>query len=251
MAPPGATLVLEQGDPTALEVRQAIHAGDLATLRRLIAERPELACARFIGRKGRAGGSRTPLHVAADWPGFFPSAPAAIALLIEAGADPDADTGGDRPETPLHWAASSDDVDVARALLDGGARLDIPGGSIGTPLDNAIGYGCWQVARLLVAHGAEVEKLWHAAALGMVERTRELLSTERDPDDDINQAFWQACHGGHRRTAEMLVDAGADINTIPDYGKRTALEVAVSPDTGRDLLRAWLEALGAKPAEPD
>jgi hypothetical protein len=42
--------------------------------------------------------------------------------------------------------------------------------SIGTPLDNAIGYGCWHVARLLVTRGAKVDKAWHAAALGMLSR---------------------------------------------------------------------------------
>jgi hypothetical protein len=43
-------------------------------------------------------------------------------------------------ETPLHYAASSDDLEVAEALIDGGADLEVPGGSIGTPLDNAVGY---------------------------------------------------------------------------------------------------------------
>jgi hypothetical protein len=38
---------------------------------------------------------------------------------------------------------------VAVALLDGGAELETPGGSIGTQLDKAIGYACWHVARLL------------------------------------------------------------------------------------------------------
>src|SRR5262249_49990614 len=139
--------------------------GDLDTLRRLIAERPELATTRMIGRKGPACGWRTPLHAATDWPGYFPAAPAAVALLLEAGADPNDDCGGDRPETPLHWAASSDDLEVAAALIDGGADLETPGGSIGTPLDNAIGYGCWHVARLLVERRARVDALWPAAAL--------------------------------------------------------------------------------------
>jgi hypothetical protein len=80
-------------------------------------------------------------------------------------------------ETPLHWAASSDDADVAAALIDGGADLETPDGSVGSPLDNAIGYCCWHVAALLVARGARVDKLWHAGALGLLDRVRQLLDT--------------------------------------------------------------------------
>jgi len=175
----------------------------------------------MIGRKGLEGGWRTPLHAAADWPGYFPAAPAAVDLLLEAGADPNDDTGGGRPETPLHWAASSDDVDVAVALIDGGAELDTPGGSIGTQLDNAIGYGCWHVARLLVARGAKVDKLWHAAALGMVERIEQLLAERPDAASEVSQAFWHACAGGQRRAAEYLLARGADLSWVPEYAEGT------------------------------
>jgi uncharacterized protein len=67
------------------------------------------------------------------------------------------------------YAASNDDVAVAEAWILGGADIEARGGSIagGTALENAIGHGCWRVARLLLNHGAKVEKLWHAAALGM------------------------------------------------------------------------------------
>lgn len=135
-------MTLPHGDPVTGELILAIHGGDLDALRHLLAERPELATTRMIGRKGPEGGWRTPLHAAADWPGYFPAAPAAVSLLLEAGADPNDDSGGDRPETPLHWAASSDDVEVAVALIDGGAALETAGGSILTPLDNAVGYAC-------------------------------------------------------------------------------------------------------------
>ena len=111
-----------------------------------------------------------------DWPGYFPNGPAIVKLLIEAGADPNAATTPAPAETPLHWAASSDDVDVAAALIDGGADLETPGGSIGTPLDNAVGYNCWHVARLLVTRGARVDKVWHAGALGMLDRLDDLLA---------------------------------------------------------------------------
>jgi hypothetical protein len=44
---------------------------------------------------------------------------------------------------------------VAEALVDGGADIEAVGGSIGTPLGNAVGYGCWHVARRLVKRGVE------------------------------------------------------------------------------------------------
>nr|WP_284286064.1 hypothetical protein [Alicyclobacillus fastidiosus] len=30
----------------------------------------------------------------------------------------------------MHWAASSDDVDVAAALIDGGANIEVSGGQL-------------------------------------------------------------------------------------------------------------------------
>jgi len=244
-------LTLPHGDPVAVQLTSVIHGGDLDALRRLLAERPELASVRMIGRKGIEGGWGTPLHAAADWPGYFPAAPAAVALLLDAGADPNADSGGYRPETPLHFAASTDDLEVAVALIDGGADLETPGGSIGTQLDNAIGYGCWHVARLLVERGAPVDALWHAAALGMITRLDELLAATPTPTkEDVNEAFWQACHGRQRRAAERLLAAGADINASPGYANnKTALDAVAGPDTRRDLLGSWLREHGDTPAD--
>lgn len=238
---------LPHGDPVALQLTRAVHSGDLQTLERMLQERAELAVVRMIGRHGIEGGWRTPLHAATDWPGYFPAAPATVALLLAAGADPNDDTGGDCPETPLHWAAGTDDVDVASVLIDAGADLETPGGSIGTRLDNAIGYGCWHVARLLVERGARVDKLWHAAALGMFARIEELLAAAPPSPEDLNGAFWQACHGGQRRAAERLLAAGADVNASPDYASNhTALDQVLKPDTRRDLLASWLREHGGE-----
>jgi hypothetical protein len=246
----GPGLTLPHGDPVAIELTTAIHGGDIGRLRRLLAEQSELASARMIGRKGVEGGWRTPLHAATDWPGYFASAPTAVAMLLAAGADPNDDCGGNHPETPLHWAASTDDVDVAVALVDGGADLATPGGSIGTQLDNAVGYGCWHVARLLVERGAPVDTLWHAAALGMLTRLDELLAIGPPTADDLNEAFWQACHGGQRRAAERLLAAGADIHASPGYANgQTPLATATRPDARRELLMTWLSDHGATSAE--
>jgi hypothetical protein len=135
---------------------EAIRAGDLETLRALLDAHPEL-----VNEPIDRG--RTALQVAMDWPGYWPHAPESVRLLLAAGADPDGTGNG--TETPLHWAASSDDVEVAEVLLDAGADLEAPGGSIaGSPPANAVGYGCWHVARQLVARGARVEWLWQAGA---------------------------------------------------------------------------------------
>jgi uncharacterized protein len=238
-------LALPHDAPLAGDLVRAIRAGDLPALGRLLREQPGLATARIVDRKG---GGRTPLHVAADWPGFFPNGGAVVRTLLAAGADPDA---GKVPETPLHWVASSDDLEVADALLAGGADLEVRGGSIadGTPLANAVGYGCWQVARRLLQAGARVEHLWQAAALGLTSQVEAFFAAPTPPTpDQIDAAFWQACHGGQRRTAEYLHGRGADLRAIPDYAKASPLEIAGSPDTGRQALIAWLRDVGAGPS---
>jgi len=230
---------MDEQSAAVAAVVAAIRGGDLAALQQLIDEQPALVSARVNGR--------TALHVVTDWPGYYPNGPEVVRMLVAAGADPDVRTEGKgAPETPLHWAASSDDLDVADALIDAGADLEAPGGSIGTPLDNAIGYGCWHVARRLVERGARIDKLWHAAALGLMPLVQDLLAATPAPSpQEITEAFWQACHGGQRRTAEYLLQHGADINGIPAYAKQTALDIAVAPDTRRDLLGTWLREQGA------
>jgi len=171
-------------------------------------------------------------------------------VLIAAGADPNVRDLRKGSETPLHWAASSDDVDVASALIDGGADLETPGGSIGTPLGNAVGYACWDVARLLVARGARVDVLWQAAALGMSARVEELIAERQALEPEaLSQAFWHACAGGQRRTAEYLLGRGADLNWVPEYARGTPLDAAGGLGTRRDTLITWLRAKGAHSAD--
>jgi hypothetical protein len=239
---------LREDDPLVRDLTKAIRSGDLTALRDLLAAHPGLAAARIENDKG---GSRTVLHTVTDWPGYFQSGPSVVHMLIAAGADPNAPVVGSwHSETPLHWAASSDDVEVAAALIDGGANIEASGASIagGPPLDDAVGYGCWRVARLLVERGARVDKLWHAAALGMSARVEQMLTGPSRPSaEEISNAFWQACSGGHRRTAELLLSHGADLNWVPSYAKpRTPLDAAGGHDTGREALVTWMREKGAR-----
>ena len=104
-----------------------------------------------------------------DWPGHRPNGAAMIRALVEAGADVNARfVGGSHTETPLHWAASADDVEALDALLDAGADIEARGGVIGggTALDDAWAFGQWRAARRLVERGAR-PTLLAAAALGL------------------------------------------------------------------------------------
>lgn len=223
----------------------AIHAGDIDSVRQLVADTPELA----TGPLGGAFKTRTALHVVSDWPGYFPNGPQIVRLLIAAGADPNSRDPEPQSETPLHWAASSDDVDVAAALIEGGADIEVPEGSIGTPLDNAVGYACWNVARLLVARGARVDKLWHASALGLLDRLEELLDSAKPTAEEVSQGFWHACAAGQRRAAERLLAAGAEIDWEPDYARGTALDAAGGLGTRQENVITWLKERGARSAD--
>jgi hypothetical protein len=240
-------------DQVAMALRSAIHAGDLETVRGLLGNDPALATARIVGR---GGGTATALHMVTDWPGYFRNGPQMAALLIDAGADPNAlrTSRGTEPgpgsETPLHYAASSDDAEVAEALIAGGADIEVPDGSIGTPLDNAVGYGCWNVARLLVARGARVDKAWQAAALGLLGALETILGSD-PPADQVSQAFWHACAGGQRRAAEYLLSRGADLNWEPDYAQGTPLDAASGQNTQQQNVISWLGDLGARSVSAD
>ena len=129
-------------DALAVAVVNAIHTGDTSALERLLAANPGLATMRL---GDQCGMSRTWLHVLTDWPGHFLSGPTTVEVLVAAGADVNARFMGSHAETPLHWAASSNDVAVLDALLDAGADIEAPGAVIGggSPLAKASSIGQW------------------------------------------------------------------------------------------------------------
>jgi ankyrin repeat protein len=251
---------LRADDPLSMAVVDSIQKGDLSTLRRLLDENPGLASARVGGQGKRHGTSRTWLHVATDWPGHFPNGAKTVAMLTAAGADVNAPFAGSHAETPLHWAASSDDVAVLDALLDAGADIEAPGAVIGggTPLADAVAFGQWAAARRLVERGARMA-LWQAAALGLMDRVEGHFAgsplspwSARGPrpdvsaPDEITHAFWCACHGGQSEAAEFLLARGADLNWI-GYDGLTPMDAARR--SGAAALVEWLVRKGARSAK--
>ena len=232
-------------DPLAIAVVEAIHTGDVEALERLLHENPGLATARLGADHDM---TRTLLHVVTDWPGHFPNGAATVAALVEAGADVNARFTGPHTETPLHWAASSDDVDVLDALLDAGADIEAPGAVIagGTPLTDATAFAQWNAARRLVERGA-ITPLREAAALGLMDRVEQYCADDPPATHDaITQALWYACHGGQQRAAEYVLERGAELNWISTWDQLTPFDAARR--SGADDLVEWLRSRGAKSA---
>lgn len=229
--------------PTVASIA-AIQSGNISDLCKILIENPELVTVGIVGKE--SGESiRSLLHVATDWPGHFPNCCETIRVLLAAGADVNVRFVGFHSETPLHWAASTDDVDALDVLLDAGADIEADGSVIGngTALDDAVAFRQWKAARRLVERGARM-KLWNAAALGFLDKVQELTNAEPPPDvNSITQAFWCACHGAAKNTAEFLLEQGAELNWV-GYDELTPLGAARR--AGADYLATWLESQGAK-----
>ena len=221
-------------------VLAAIHSGDQDALKDLLGRNPGLATAKIDG-------ARSVLHIATDWPGHFPNNAATVATLIAYGADVNARFTGRHMETPLHWAASSDDIAVLNTLLDHGADIEATGAVIGggTPLADAVAFGQWQAARCLIERGARTT-LWQAAALGLMARVEQVLATTTPDQEEITNAFWCACHGGQRETAEYLLGRGADLSWIGHDGLTPA---DAAKRSGAQELVEWLRDRHARSAK--
>jgi len=238
---------LAADDPLAIDATRAVQEGDLEHLKRLLARHPSLATVR-IGDRPPAM-SRTLLHAATDWPGHFPNNGDTVRLLIDAGAEVDARFSGPHTETPLHWAASCDDVDVLDVLLDAGADIEATGAVIagGTPLADATAFAQWNAARRLIERGAR-SNLFESACLGLLDRIRPLFEADPPPGrDDVTGAFWGACHGGQRETAEYLLARGGELNWVSSWDSTTPLDAARRNGFG-DVAQ-WLLSIGAVSAD--
>jgi uncharacterized protein len=224
---------------------EAIRKGDIERLQALLDANPDLANATSDGR-------RTMLHVATDWPGHYPRVAESIRLLLAAGANPNVHFPGEQnhSETPLHWAASSNDLAALEALLDGGADIEAQGAVIGggSAIADAVAFQNWACARALLVRGAKVN-FWQAAALGLPQYLRPALEAGLPPAE-VTKAFWCACNGGSQQCAELVLAYGPDINWI-GYDHITPLDAAARGGESSPEFLHWLRAIGCRSARGD
>src|SRR5688572_23631378 len=231
--------------PHIAEFMRACATGDLDTLRGLLQKEPGLA-------RERLAGGTTGLHVAVRHP-------AAVRLLLEHGANPDARDLGDNA-TPLHFAAAHGAPDTVRLLLDAGADVhgtgDVHNGDV---IGWAAREGNEAVIDLLLERGAR-----HHIFSAMALRDRDLVQklVEEDPDcllrrrsrfenghTSLHAAFaspdglgFLAGRPDHAML-ELLIELGADVEATDDKA-RTPLAVAML--RGDHEAIRMLRAAGAK-----
>ena len=215
----------------------AIRTGDVSQLEQLLQHDPALGAARIVDDKQVA---RSLLHIVSDWPGHFPEGPRTVGLLVRYGADVNASVNhptAPSAETPLHWAASCDDVPLIDALLDAGADIEAPGAIYtgGSPMSDAVVFAQWNAARRLLDRGAKTT-FWQSAALGLLGNVHSHFN-EEITNEEITNALWHACRGGQLAVAQFLVGRGADMNWI-GYDDKTPLQVA--EESGNGDLVVWL-----------
>lgn len=131
-----------------------------------------------------------------------------VRVLIDAGAD--VNTHASRySETPLHYAGRSGLVTICQALIEAGADVNAVSSSGDTALQSAVSRGLPEVARLLLANGADPEIRNHVGfrpidQLNACPNPEELRAVFREAGfDDVRRP---ELIRQHRVTAEKELD---------------------------------------------
>jgi len=188
------------------ELMRAAKKGDLALVRKLLAEGAD------VNARNRSG--RTPLIYACAYGRVGPEV---VETLLAAGADANA-TDRDAGRTPLIYACEHGRVgpEVVEALLAAGADPNVAEKDGRTALNVAAALATTAVVRALLEGGARVNgedaPLITAAGEGRLDMVRELLAAGADANrrsDRGETALSVAERKGHVKIAEVLKKARA------------------------------------------
>jgi ankyrin repeat protein len=234
------------------QAADAIVSGDVATVRRLLDESPEL----IRQRSSREHRSTLLHYVSANGIEDFrqrtpPNIVDITRLLLDAGADVNAESDAYRGHsmtlglaaTSIHPEVAGVQIELMELLLDRGAMIErVPGEAVRACLAN----GRPLAARFLATRGAYLD-FENAVGLGDLERVTELVLTASK--ENLGKGFVWACAYGNNDVVAFLLDYGVD----PAFGAgadMTGLHLAAHEghlDTVKLLLarNAPLEALNS------
>jgi ankyrin repeat protein len=212
---------------------EAVIGGDIATLKTLLAEDPELVRARST----RVNNFDPPMHrstllhylAANGVEGYRQRSPQNAAevakVLLEAGADPNALSwayGGQCTTMALLVSSTPPanagvQVPLVETLIDFGASMSPEGeGNWTSPIETALVFGKHDAAQALVRRGAPVQSLAAAAGLGRIDDVKKMLP--KSDAHDRHRALALAAQNGHADAVQALLDAGEDPNRFNPPG---------------------------------
>jgi ankyrin repeat protein len=222
---------------------------DSLQINNLLFEAARKGCVNSLDELFKASASRlardrmgnTPLAVAAR------AGRLAVVKALLASASPDETVQIDRVNvagsTPLIQAVQSSRTEVARQLVDAGARVDVANAQGETALSAAAFNADVELATLLLAHEAQPNTtdatgksvIVYAAARGAAPIVEMLLDAGVDVNAryraDLTALMWAAGHSGNTaadaalRTVKLLLSHGAKVDLVDDRG-RSALMIA-------------------------
>ncbi|QJW94512.1 ankyrin repeat domain-containing protein [Frigoriglobus tundricola] len=187
---------------------------------------PALVVSLFASGLGGLAHSE-PLHGAART-GSIIQAHLALLCCPDAVNAPERRTKG-RPATPVHIAASGNNVGVLNLLLARGGRVNDPGQSGGAPLQHAARRNSTGTVELLLKHGATLD-IFSAVALnrqddvrlmfraaGVFGLQKQLANLRSDgPGWGSQTLLTEAVATGDVRMVELLIRHGAEVNPHAD-----------------------------------
>jgi hypothetical protein len=203
---------------------EAVVAGDIATLRSMLRENPELvhACStrrhhatllHYVGANGVEGGRQKTPENAIE----------VTTILLDAGAEVDALADMyDKKCTTMsmlvsscHPAEAGLQARLAETLVDYGAALDGAGSAWQSAIMTALAFGYLNTAEALARRGAPLNNLAAVAGLGRLEAAARMLPGADGESRHIALAL--AAQHGQVDVVQLLLDAGEDPNRFnPD-----------------------------------
>jgi hypothetical protein len=232
-----------------VERKNAIHRGDVESLRRLLQRFPALAwepvssCFGNDSALGYVGVAR--FHGLADH-----DRSGEIARVLLAAGGP-VDGPADRAEPPLVTAASYGEVTMVEALIESGADLEAPGYAVpgGTALAHAIAFGNGEAVDALVAAGAVVHDVVEAAGVGDIAA----YPLSEIAIDDRARAARAAAVCERLDTLDLLLAGGVPIDADPDTGREDGSSTLLHEAAywGKPRSVEYLIARGADPNRRD
>lgn len=206
------------------EIHQAAMKGDLAGVKKILAEKPD-----SVNSKDKDG--KTPLHLAVQ-----SGNKDVIEFLLAQGAEIDAKDN--KENTPLHNALALRRAGIARFLLSKGADVKIKDKDGMPAIAYALMGGLKELLVPILDSGQDVNedfkdglRIIHLASL---LGDKEIIEILLDRGADINvkskeniTPLYAAIYLGHTDMAELLLSRGADKDFREDQTGRTYLHLAV------------------------